>query len=79
MAAAGLDLKRVLLCDNVDTCCKDILQANGIAVDVKNKLPKEELLAEIKVHKLKYIDRFRLLSSLLCRSFGIILIPLVEL
>ncbi|XP_031572739.1 D-3-phosphoglycerate dehydrogenase-like [Actinia tenebrosa] len=47
MMAGSLDLKRVLLCDNVDSCCKDILEANGIAVDVKNKLTKEELLAEI--------------------------------
>lgn len=47
--AGSLDLKRVLLCDNVDSCCKDILEANNIAVDVKNKLTKEELLTEIKV------------------------------
>jgi hypothetical protein len=47
--AVSLDIKRVLLCDNVDSCCKDILEANGIAVDVKSKLTKEELLTEITV------------------------------
>lgn len=45
---AQFDLKRVLLCDNVDSCCKEILEANGIAVDEK-KLTKEQLLSEIQV------------------------------
>ncbi|KAK3737558.1 hypothetical protein QZH41_017755 [Actinostola sp. cb2023] len=45
--AVSLDLKRVLLCDNVDPCCKEILERNGIAADVKSKLTKEELLAAI--------------------------------
>lgn len=47
--ANELDIKRVLLCDNVDPCCKETLEANGITVDVKNKLTKEELLVEIQV------------------------------
>ena len=47
--AVSLDLKRVLLCDNVDPCCKEILERNGIAADVKSKLTKEELLATIPV------------------------------
>lgn len=48
--ANSLKLNRILLCDNVNSCCKEILEANGIAVDVKNKLSKEELLSEIQVH-----------------------------
>lgn len=47
--AFTLDLKRVLISDSVDSCCKSILEANGIAVDLKTKLTKEELLAEIPV------------------------------
>lgn len=47
--AFSLDLKRVLISDSVDSCCKTILEANGIAVDLKTKLTKEELLAEIAV------------------------------
>ncbi|XP_058957245.2 D-3-phosphoglycerate dehydrogenase-like [Pocillopora verrucosa] len=45
--AFSLNLKRVLVSDSVDNCCKTILEANGIAVDLKTKLTKEELLAEI--------------------------------
>lgn len=45
--AFSLDLKRVLISDNVDRCCQTILEANGIHVDLKTKLTKEELLAEI--------------------------------
>ena len=47
--AFSLDLKRVLISDNVDRCCQTILEANGIHVDLKTKLTKEELLAEIPV------------------------------
>lgn len=47
--AFSLDLKRVLISDSVDACCKTILEGNGIAVDLKTKLTKEELLAEIPV------------------------------
>ena len=49
--AFSLDLKRVLISDSVDSCCKTILEANGIAVDLKTKLTKEELLAEIAVRE----------------------------
>ncbi|CAH3168244.1 unnamed protein product [Porites evermanni] len=45
--AFSLDLKRVLISDSVDSCCKTILETNGIVVDLKTKLTKEELLAEI--------------------------------
>lgn len=47
--AFSLKLKRVLISDSVDSCCKTILEANGIAVDLKTKLTKEQLLAEIQV------------------------------
>ena len=47
--AFNLDLKRVLISDSVDSCCKTILETNGIVVDLKTKLTKEELLAEIPV------------------------------
>lgn len=53
--AFSLNLKRVLISDSVDNCCKTILEANGIAVDLKTKLTKEELLAEIPVG---YFDKF---------------------
>lgn len=49
--AFSLDLKRVLISDSVDSCCKAILEANGIAVDLKTKLTKEELLVEIPVRE----------------------------
>ncbi|XP_015776665.1 PREDICTED: D-3-phosphoglycerate dehydrogenase-like [Acropora digitifera] len=45
--AFSLDLKRVLISDSVDSCCKTVLEANGISVDLKTKLTKEELLTEI--------------------------------
>ena len=44
--AFSLDLKRVLISDSVDSCCKTVLEANGISVDLKTKLTKEELLTE---------------------------------
>lgn len=47
--AFSLDLKRVLISDSVDSCCKTVLEANGISVDLKTKLTKEELLTEISV------------------------------
>lgn len=47
--AFSLNLKRVLISDSVDSCCKTILETNGIVVDLKTKLTKEELLAEIPV------------------------------
>lgn len=57
--AFSLDLKRVLISDSVDSCCKTILEANGIAVDLKTKLTKEELLAEIPVReKICVVNRY---------------------
>ncbi|EDO37417.1 predicted protein, partial [Nematostella vectensis] len=43
----SLELKRVLISDSVDSCCKTILERNGVTVDVNTKLSKEELVSEI--------------------------------
>lgn len=40
-------LQRVLISDNVSPKCAEYLQSNGIAVDTKTKLTKEQLIAEI--------------------------------
>ena len=42
-------LKKVLISDNVSPRCAEILQKNGITVDTKTKLSKEELISEIQV------------------------------
>lgn len=44
-----VDISTVLVCDAVDQSCIDLLKSNGIAVDYKLKLPKEDLLREVKV------------------------------
>ncbi|XP_070566714.1 D-3-phosphoglycerate dehydrogenase-like [Ptychodera flava] len=46
-ANMAFQLKRVLISDSLDPCCAKILEENGIAVDTKTKLSKEELVAEI--------------------------------
>ncbi|XP_003229089.1 D-3-phosphoglycerate dehydrogenase [Anolis carolinensis] len=46
-AAASL-LRKVLISDSLDPCCKQILQAAGISALEKSGLSKEQLLAEIK-------------------------------
>ncbi|KAG5682586.1 hypothetical protein PVAND_011931 [Polypedilum vanderplanki] len=43
-----VDIKTVLVCDAVDQSCIDLLKSNEISVDYKLKLPKEELLREVK-------------------------------
>jgi D-3-phosphoglycerate dehydrogenase len=45
----GIDIKNVLVCDAVDASCVDLLKYNGIAVDYKLKLPKDQLVKEAKV------------------------------
>lgn len=42
-------VKRVLISESVDACCKTILQENGIEVTEKQQMTKEELIAEIQV------------------------------
>lgn len=44
-----IELKRVLISDEVDPKCVQILKENGIAVDKNTKLSKEELIQEIPV------------------------------
>ncbi|XDV29999.1 hypothetical protein PO909_033010 [Leuciscus waleckii] len=41
-------VKRVLISESVDPCCKTILQENGIEVTEKQQMTKEELIAEIQ-------------------------------
>jgi hypothetical protein len=48
----ALKLEKVLITDKTDPKCKEILERGGISVDVKLKLPKEELLKEIQVSML---------------------------
>ena len=44
-----LSIKKVLISDKVDSSCKDILEKNGIAVDYKPGLSKDDLKACIAV------------------------------
>lgn len=46
----GIEIKNVLICDAVDSSCVDLLKFNGIEVDYKLKLPKEQLIQEAKVN-----------------------------
>ncbi len=46
---APVSVKRVLISESVDPCCKTILQENGIEVTEKQQMTKEELIAEIRV------------------------------
>lgn len=48
---AALKLERVLISDKTDPCCEEILRQGGISVDVKPKLPKDQLLQEIEVER----------------------------
>lgn len=41
--------KKVLITDKIDSSCKSFLESNAIDVDMKIGLPKEDLLAIIKV------------------------------
>ena len=45
----AMSFSKVLISDPVDAACVDILKQNGIQVEQKTKLSKEELLKEIKV------------------------------
>ncbi|TSK92896.1 D-3-phosphoglycerate dehydrogenase [Bagarius yarrelli] len=45
---APVAIKRVLISDSLDPCCKKILQENGIEVTEKTNLSKDELKAQIK-------------------------------
>ena len=47
--AFQLNIQNVLISDNLDNCCHEILTKNGINVKAETKLSKEQLLAEIPV------------------------------
>lgn len=44
-----IGIKTVLISDAVDSSCVKLLEENGIKVDYKLKLSKEQLIAEIPV------------------------------
>ncbi|XP_039281092.1 hydroxypyruvate reductase [Nilaparvata lugens] len=44
----ALNLNRVLISDAVDSSCVTLLQSHGVTVDCKYKLPKDQLIKEIK-------------------------------
>ena len=44
-----IQLQKVLISDEVDAKCVNILQTNGVEVVKNTKLSKEELIAEIPV------------------------------
>ncbi len=46
---ALLQLKKVLITDKIDAVCKSVFEKNGIEVDLKPGMPKDEILAGIKV------------------------------
>uniref|UniRef100_A0A674B219 D-3-phosphoglycerate dehydrogenase n=1 Tax=Salmo trutta TaxID=8032 RepID=A0A674B219_SALTR len=45
---APVSIKRILISESVDPCCKKILQENGIQVTEKQNMSKDDLIAEIK-------------------------------
>lgn len=46
---APVAIKRVLISESVDPCCKKILQENGVEVTERTNMNKEELKAQIEV------------------------------
>lgn len=60
---APISIKRILISESVDPCCKKLLQENGIQVTEKQNMSKDELIAEIKVG---YFNRVRV-----CMTFGL--------
>lgn len=47
--ADGQRLRRVLVSDEVDVACLDMLRSSGIEVDAKTKLDQKQLIKEIPV------------------------------
>ena len=50
-AMAFANLRKVLISDSLDPCCRKILQDGGLQVVEKQNLSKEELLAELQVRR----------------------------
>ena len=44
----AVELKRILISDEVDPKCMQVFEQNGILAVMKTKLSKEELMKEIK-------------------------------
>lgn len=44
-----IEIHRVLISDDIDAVCLDILRAAGVHVTLNAKMSKEELLKEIEV------------------------------
>jgi D-3-phosphoglycerate dehydrogenase / 2-oxoglutarate reductase len=62
-----IDIKSVLVCDAVDQSCVELLKSNGILVDYKLKLPKNELIEEAKVSEsFDMSSNFEILQHYLC-------------
>jgi D-3-phosphoglycerate dehydrogenase len=47
----SVSLRNVLISDAVDSACVELLQSHGINVTCKYKMPKDQLLQEIKVSR----------------------------
>lgn len=75
---APISIKRILISESVDPCCKKILQENGIEVTEKQNMSKDDLIAEIKVLLHLFLLQLLLCVSLSKRSdsFQMLLIPL---
>lgn len=50
-AMAFANLRKVLISDSLDPCCRQILQDGGLQVVEKQNLSKEELMAELRVRR----------------------------
>lgn len=44
-----IQIKSVLISDEIDQECVDILENNGVVVTVKTNMPKDVLLKEVEV------------------------------
>lgn len=62
---AFANLRRVLISDSLDPCCRKILQDGGLQVVEKQNLSKEELIAELQV---RLARERRGLRGILCRN-----------
>ena len=52
----ALQLNKVLISDSVDKSCREILEGDGISVEYKPGIAKDELLTIIKVQFLVQIE-----------------------
>lgn len=62
---AFANLRKVLISDSLDPCCRKILQDGGLQVVEKQNLSKEELIAELQVRR---GGERRGLGGILCRD-----------